>query len=86
MVSQNHAAVEQVGDITVFKRLIAKDNRVPENLTPRALYDHIRMTDICLYPSAWLEHGDWILEFSDPVLSGDEVSAKVVFKKRPNNE
>ncbi len=86
MASQNYTPVEQVGEITVFKRLTAKDNRLPERVTPRALYDHIRMTDICLYPSAWLEHGEWTLEFSDPVLSGNEVSAKVVFKRRPNNE
>jgi len=82
MLLRDYTPVDQTGEITIFKRLDPKDNRLPEQGTARTLYDHIRMTDTSLYPSAWLDHGDWILEFSDPVLDHNEVSAKVVFKKR----
>ena len=72
---------EQTGDPTHFKRLGRADNELPTEGSQKSLYDTIRMTDSELYPSAWLLHGQWLLEFSDAELDGDGITATVRIRK-----
>lgn len=85
MLTHDLEPVEQQGDVTQFKRLGGADNELSTHGSISSLYDHIRMTDADAYPSAWLQHGDWVLEFSDAVLDGDRVIATVNIRKYDGN-
>ncbi|MCH8243197.1 MAG: PIG-L family deacetylase [Planctomycetes bacterium] len=56
------------------------DNRID------ALYDHIRMLDAETYPKAFLDHGEFRLEFSHAEMSGDELKARVVIRRRDGGQ
>lgn len=72
----------QQGEPTVFKRRKAEDGRILEHMPPEQIYDYIRMLDAEGYPNAFLEYGDYRLEFSKAELTEDEVTAQVKFIKK----
>lgn len=82
MITTPGLPLEQSGEVTWFNRLGIEDNRLPEAGTLDALFDHIRMTDSPLYPYAWLNHGEWTLEFRNARLGTDHVTAEVVFSRK----
>ena len=51
-----------------------------------ALYDHIRMLDAPSYPPAFIERGNFRIEFSSAQFKGDEFVAQVVIRKKPTDE
>lgn len=55
---------EQEGEVTVFKRRTPEQSVLPNTGEITNLYDHIRMLDADTYPTAFLEHGEFRLEFS----------------------
>lgn len=70
--------VEQEGEATIFDRRKPEQSLLPQEGGLRLLYDHIRMLDAETYPRAFLESGDYRLEFSDAELSDeDELVARV---------
>lgn len=77
---------EQAGDAVVFPRRTPEQSTLPDGGTVSHLYDHIRMLDAETYPRAFLEHGDFCLEFSDCEQDGDRLMAKVTItnKDKPN--
>lgn len=72
---------EQEGEVVTFKRRNKVDGELLPTMTPETIYDFIRMLDAEGYPNAFIKFGDYILEFSDAALNGDEVAAKVVIRK-----
>lgn len=54
----------QEGEVTLFKRRMPEQSVLPSEGDIANLYDHIRMLDAETYPMAYLEHGDFRLEFS----------------------
>ena len=70
----------QDGVVYSFKRLKRSDNAIHKNLSIKEIYDRIRMVDEPSYPSAFLEYGNIVLEFSDAKLDRDEISCKVKIK------
>lgn len=72
---------KQKGKPTVFKRRTPAQSILPERGGLRLLYDHIRMLDAPTYPLAFLNHGDFRLEFCNASMNGDEIHASVVFKR-----
>ena len=72
----------QAGTPTRFKRRKPDESALASQLDAVEIYDHIRMLDAPGYPKAFVEHGDWRLEFDRAQLVGDEVEARVLFKRR----
>ncbi len=72
----------QSGEATTFKRRKPEASVLPETGSSRQIYDHIRMLDAETYPPAFLDHGDFRIEFSHAALEGDAVSARAVLRRR----
>jgi methionyl-tRNA formyltransferase len=82
IVRHEPVPVAQSGTPVVFSRRKPEQSRLPADGAPEALYDFIRMLDADGYPRAFLEHGDWRLEFSDARPAGDDVLAQVRIVRR----
>ena len=72
---------EQVGDAVFFNRRKPEESLLPKNSTSQEIYDFIRMLDAPEYPLAFLEYGEYRLEFSDAELDMGTVRAKVQMRK-----
>ena len=83
MVTANPVPIEQQGEPVVFSRRKPAQSELPRHGGGRLLYDHIRMLDAPSYPLAFVEHGDFRLEFSSAQLKEEEVVAQVVIRKKP---
>lgn len=83
MIVNEPTAVPQQGEVVRFKRRKPGQSVLPENGELRLVYDHIRMLDAPTYPLAFVEHGNFRLEFSNAELLEDEVVARVVIRKKP---
>lgn len=74
----------QVGDPVIFKRRKPEQSVLPEGGSITELYDHIRMLDAPTYPLAFLEHGEFILEFTNAEADGDGLKATVRIRRKSN--
>lgn len=74
----------QEGEVVTFKRRRAEDGEITADMTLEKIYDYIRMLDGEGYPHAYLNYGDYRLEFERAVLSasGDRIDAKVTFYQK----
>ena len=74
----------QDGEPTVFRRRTPEQSNLREaNLgTLKEFFDFIRMLDAPTYPLAYIEHGDFLLEFSDAQLSGKSIEARVTIRRK----
>ncbi len=82
MVRTEPQSVAQEGEPVVFTRRKPEQSLLPKVGSVEGMFDHIRMLDATSYPKAFLEHGEWRLEFVDANQDDDGVSAKVrIFKK-----
>ena len=70
----------QQGQATYFTRRKPEQSQLPDSFNQ--LYDHIRMLDADSYPTAYLDIGDYRLEFSDAKPTGSTLEAKVKITKR----
>ncbi len=75
----------QVGEPVVFNRRNPSQSELPRIGSPTSVYDFIRMLDAESYPRAFVDWGDFRLEFEDSKLEGDRVVAKVSIKSRGEN-
>ena len=76
--------IEQTGEPVIFKRRKPEQSRLPKVGSFQNLYDHIRMLDAPTYPLAFVEHGDYILEFSEANIEDGQLTAIVHFRKQQN--
>lgn len=83
MIGNEPAAVPQQGPVVTFRRRKPWQSVLPEDGSLRMVYDHIRMLDAPTYPLAFVEHGNFRLEFLNARLLDEEVVAKVVIRKKP---
>ena len=74
----------QEGEPVVFKRRKPEEGQITPDMELDKIYDYIRMLDAEGYPRAYMEFGDYKLEFGQAGVSADgqELSAKVIFKKQ----
>lgn len=70
----------QVGEITIFKRRTPDQSELPQSQSFVELYNFIRMLDAPTYPQAFLQYGNYVLEFSDAILQDQELTATVKFR------
>lgn len=72
----------QIGEPVVFKRRKPHQSVLPGSGTIEGLYDHIRMLDAPTYPPAFIDFGDFVIEFSGAQLEGQELKASVNIRKK----
>lgn len=75
--------IPQEGEPVVFKRRKPEEGKITPDMKTAQIYDYIRMLDAEGYPRAFIEFGDYRLEFEQASLSDDEkeLSARVVFRR-----
>ena len=76
----------QTGTPVVFERRKPAESELPADLDASRLYDFIRMLDADGYPPAFLDHGAFRIEFSDAQHDGEQTTARVVFRRRPEGQ
>ncbi len=72
---------EQQGEAVVFERRKPKESKLDMNLEINDIYNIIRMLDGEGYPKAFLDMGNYRLEFSRASLKTNEIKADVVIKR-----
>lgn len=96
IIKNEPAPVPQEGQPTYFRRRRPEDSELPEYFSfydvendelheygsVDKLYDQIRMVDSEDYPRAFIEYGDYNIEFCDAELKDDKVIAKAIIRKR----
>jgi methionyl-tRNA formyltransferase len=73
---------QQTGKAVCFKRRTGNDNILPAEGNLAHLYNHIRMLDADSYPSSFIDHGEFRIEFSKASLKEDMLEAVVRIKKK----
>ncbi|HUE91251.1 hypothetical protein [Pseudomonas sp.] len=82
IIARQPQVVEQQGEVVLFKRRTPQQSALPYRGELMQLYDHIRMLDAPGYPRAFIEHGEFRLEFSAVQLEGEQLHATVVLRRR----
>ena len=82
LIEKEPKPLDQEGESEVFQRRKPEQSRLPIIGSLSNVYDHIRMLDAPTYPKAFIEHGDFILEFTGAVLDCEELTANVRFRKK----
>lgn len=76
----------QRGDAVTFARRKPEQSLVPENADAELVYNHIRMLDAESYPKAFIQHGEWRLEFDQVVQGEAGPEARVRFIPNPKKQ
>lgn len=86
MIANEPLPVPQSGEPVIFKRRKPEQSKLPVIGSLKEVYDHVRMLDAPTYPYAFLDHGDFRIEFSGARLGDEEVTATVRIYRRPEQE
>lgn len=73
----------QRGEPTIFNRRTPAASKLPAVALLAEVFDFIRMLDADGYPRAFIDYGDFRLEFSRPALRSGRVEADVTIHLRP---
>ena len=80
-LNENIEAVPQVGEPVIFKRRKPVESELQENFSLDQIYDYIRMLDAEGYPNAFLNFGNYKLQFTNASYDGAELRANVVIRE-----
>lgn len=83
IIDATPAPTPQHGNVVTFKRRKPKDSELPLNCDIETLFDHVRMLDAPGYPLAFIQHGNFRLEFSNAQMTDDGLNARVIIRKYP---
>lgn len=86
MIDATPEPVQQQGEAVLFKRRKPDQSILPDTGTIESLYDHIRMLDAPSYPLAYIDYGQFRIEFSDAQIDGNRIGASVVIRPRADVE
>jgi len=86
MVANEPLPVPQSGDPVLFKRRKPAQSKLPVTGSVKQIYDHVRMLDAPTYPHAFLDHGEFRVEFSEARLDDEEVTATVRIYRRSEQD
>lgn len=84
MISNQPTPSPQQGEPVIFKRRRPEQSSLPVTGSITELYNHIRMLDAPTYPLAFIEHGEFVIEFSDAEAMENELTASVRIYKKSN--
>lgn len=83
IIEKNPQPKEQVGEVTSFERRTPSESELPKDIKRIVdIYDHIRMLDADQYPKAFIEYGDFQIEFTDAIEVSDAVQANALIRKK----
>lgn len=84
IVSNNPEPSPQSGYVVAFKRRTPAQSALPKFGSLVNIYDFIRMLDAEGYPNAFLEYGDFVIEFAGAETGFDELTcqAKIRYKDK----
>lgn len=83
IVNNNLLPKEQEGEVTLFKRRTPDQSDITELTSLQQVYNHIRMLDGEGYPKAYLEFGDFKIEFENANLATNntlEANVRIIKK------
>lgn len=80
--SEKITPVEQSGRVLNFKRLSCRDNELLSSYTLKQMYDRVRMVDGEDYPKAFINFGDYAINFSNANLTREGLTAHVTIVKK----
>lgn len=80
MIAHNPQPTSQEGEVVLFKRRKSEQSNLPNIGNLQNAYDFIRMLDADGYPTAFIEHGDYVVNFRKAKLDGDRIVAEVEIK------
>jgi len=82
IIKKEPVVTPQQGEVTKFIRRKPEQSKLPTKCNLDELYNYIRMLDAPTYPLAFVDYGDFRIEFTDAELGSDELRAHVVIRKR----
>jgi methionyl-tRNA formyltransferase len=82
IIMDNIVPVPQQGEAVVFDRRTPNESALPQHGSASALFDFIRMLDAPTYPKAFVDCGEWRIEFDRARVEQDSVEARVVIRKK----
>ena len=82
ILESNPQKQPQSGTVTLNKRRKPEESALPQSGTMDYLYDFIRMLDAPTYPKAFINHGDFIIEFDRVEKDKDGLSAIVKIRQK----
>jgi methionyl-tRNA formyltransferase len=84
MIEQNPQPTPQEGEVVTFKRRKPEQSSLPNSGSLENAHDFIRMLDAEGYPHAFIEYGNYLINFRNAILDGKRVVAEVEIKLRNN--
>ena len=82
VVKSNPKPQSQFGNIVCFERRKPAQSQLPKVGTELNLYDHIRMLDADSYPKAFIEYGNFVLEFEQANINDGVLQARVSIQRK----
>ena len=82
IIKQDIEPVPQQGDPVYFKRRTPEQSKLLEHGDLKSVYDHVRMLDAEGYPPAFIDYGEYRIEFTEAVMVNGELSASVRIVKK----
>lgn len=80
IIEDNPQPIPQEGKVIIFKRRKPEQSNLPVNGGLMTAYDFIRMLDADGYPNAFVEHGDYRINFKNARFENEHVFAEVEIK------
>jgi len=84
MIEHNPQPTPQEGEVVTFKRRKPEQSSLPNSGSLKSAYDFIRMLDAEGYPYAFIEHGNYLINFRNARFDGERVVAEVEIKLQSN--
>ncbi|MCQ4312606.1 hypothetical protein NAV33_11945 [Pseudomonas stutzeri] len=81
MVAVEPEPMPQDGEVVLFRRRVPEQSRLPQNADLDQLYDLIRMLDADGYPHAFIEYGDFRLQFRAANREDGRITAQVTIQR-----
>ena len=82
IVAHDIVPVPQQGEAVVFSRRAPNESVLPQDGSLTTLYNFVRMLDAPTYPKAFIDWGNWRIEFDRARVTDDSVEAHVVIRKK----
>ena len=82
MILHEPQPVAQEGEPVIFQRRKPEESRLPTAGAIPEIYDYIRMLDAPTYPHAFIEYGDFVIEFTNALRDGEALKANVRLRKK----
>ncbi|WP_019613211.1 formyltransferase family protein [Psychromonas ossibalaenae] len=87
IVTSEPAASPQQGQVVEFKRRTPAQSEIPKNLTIEQIYNHIRMLDAESYPKAFIDYGDFRIEFKNASINEQQtLTAQIILSPKKQIE